>query len=236
MKVIFAIPAYDGTLEAGCVLSLTSSVHLLQKLDIEYDISILSGCALLSVARNTLVSMFMETDATDLFFIDSDVGFPPEGVVKLLRRDEGVVGGVYPFKRDGLSFPAMIKTEDGVPIGRQGQDKEDQDNYLIEADGVPAGFLRIKRRVIEKMLEAYPQLNYNGDPLAISDTARVKGCDLFNVGASDGTRWMPEDYAFCERWIAIGGQVWVYPNLEFEHVGKKSYKGNYHEYLLGGGR
>ncbi len=234
MKVIFAIPTYDGTLESRCVLSLVSSFHLLKEAGIEYDLFILSNCTYLPVARNTLVSMFMDTEATDLFFIDADVGFDPLGVMGLLKRDEELVAGIYPLKKDTVNFPVQIKLEDGVPIGKANGD--DQQNYLIEADFLPTGFMRIKRSVIEKMYAAYPELKYEGSHIAVSETEKASGYDLFNMGVLDGKRWTTEDYAFCHRWRKIGGQCWVYPNLEFEHVGKKSFKGNYHEFLMSGGR
>ena len=233
MKVVFAIPAYDGKLEARCVLNLVSSIHLLLKLNIEYECLVLENCAVLPVARNTLVSMFMNTDGTDLFFIDSDIGFDPEGVIKILKREEKIVAGIYPLKRDECSFPVQIKTKDGIPVGREGKDQSD---YLIEADYLPTGFMRIKRCVIESMQKAYPELKYEGVPDEISESGKIGGYDFFNMGIEQGKRWATEDYAFCERWTAIGGQLWVYPNLEFEHVGKKAFKGNYHDYLMNGGR
>lgn len=233
MKVIFAIPTYDGTLESRCVIGLIQAMHILKEKGIECDLFVLSGCTCLPVARNTLVSMFMDTDATDLFFIDADVGFDPKGVVRFLELEEGIIAGVYPLKQDLLSFPVRIKTEDDVPVGKKiGEPHE----YLIETEFLPMGFVKIKRDVIEKMQKAYPELKYESNVIEISEAKRG-GYDLFNMGVmQDGKRWTTEDYAFCSRWRDIGGQLWVYPNLTFEHVGKKSFKGNYQDYLPKSGK
>lgn len=225
MKVAFAIPTYDGKLDTLCVISLVSSLHLLTRKKIEYDLLIISNCTYLSAARNTLVSMFMDIpDATDLFFIDADVGFDPVAVIKLLDRNEGIVAGVYPLKRDTPQFPVRIKTIDNVPIGK-GSSRID---CLIEAESLPTGFMRIKRDVIVEMQKAYPELKYES-----SNVAGIvsKGYDLFNMGVNLSKKWTTEDYAFCDRWRAIGGQLWLYPDITFQHVGTKAFKGNYFDYL-----
>ncbi len=143
MKVIFAIPAYDGKLEAECHSSLVTTYALLREKGIAYDEFMIKGCPYLPVARNTLVAMFMATDATDLFFIDSDIGFDAEGIVKILEYKQGIVAGIYPLKRELGDYPVKIKTKDGVPIGQNG---------LIEAELLPTGFMRIKRDVFNDMI------------------------------------------------------------------------------------
>lgn len=223
MKVIFSIPVYTGAIESECVLSLLATIKLLNKSGIEYEVNIISGCPVLPVARNTLVAMFMKTDGTDLFFIDSDVGFNPGAVIKILERQEKVVAGVYPLKRFLPGFPVQVKTEDGIPIGRDG---------LIEADLLPAGFMRVKRIVFERMQEAYPDLKYTSNVVDIVNSDITEAYDFFNMGIGGNQRWTTEDYAFCQRWRDIGGQLWVYPDIDFIHTGKFNYRGNYHKYLL----
>lgn len=223
MKVIFSIPAYLGTLESECVLSLLGATRLLKTRGIEYEVNIISGCPVLPVARNTLTAMFMNGDGTDLFFIDSDVGFNPGGVIKILEREEKVVAGIYPLKRHPMGYPVQVKTEDGIPIGRDG---------LIEADFLPAGFMRIKRTVIERMQKAYPDLKYKANVVDVINSGVTEAYDFFNMGVMDNQTWTSEDFFFCKRWRDIGGQLWVYPNIDFKHVGRYNYEGNYHKYLL----
>ncbi len=223
MKVIFSIPAYLGNIESECVLSLLATLRLITSLNIEYEVNIISGCPVLPVARNTLVAMFMNTDGTDLFFIDSDVGFNPCGVIKILERKEGIVAGVYPLKRHPTNFPVQIKTEDGIPIGMDG---------LIEADYLPAGFMRIRRSVIEKMQLAYPELKYTANVVDVINSGVTDAYDFFNMGVMDNKTWTTEDYFFCKRWRDIGGHLWVMPDIDFKHVGRYNYEGNYHKSLL----
>ena len=225
-KVIIAIPSHSGTLHSACVLSLMATQHLLFKKGIEVEVNILNGCAYLPVARNTLVAMFMkDKDATDLFFIDADVGFPADAVIKLLERDEDIVAGIYPLKTDLTAFPVQIKTEDNIPIGRDG---------LISADFLPTGFMRIKRRVFTIMQEKYPELKYESNIVNVTNSDVDDVYDFFNMGVIGSSKWTTEDFAFCERWREIEGKLWVYPNIDFTHTGLKSFVGNYHEYLMKG--
>ena len=128
-KVVIGIPSHSGTLNSECVLSLLAAQQLLFMKDIKCEVIILNGCAYLPVARNTLVAMFMKAkEATDLFFIDADVGFDASEVLRLLERPEGIVAGIYPLKKDEAGYPVQIKKVDDVPIGRDG---------LIEAEFLP---------------------------------------------------------------------------------------------------
>ena len=40
--------------------------------------------------------------------------------------------------------------------------------------------------------------------------------DLFNHGAHDGA-WYGEDYAFSRNWLALGGDIWIVPDLNLTH-------------------
>ncbi len=223
MRVIFAIPALTGEIKSRCHQSLTAAYHALTLAGISYDEFIVDNCPLLPVARNMLAAMFIEdAEATDLFFIDSDLGFDASAVVKMLQREEDIVAGVYPLKRDQGGFPVEIETRDGTPVGRDG---------LIKGRFLPTGFMRVKRRVFEKMAAAYPELKYEDSVVRTNDRALDGAYNFFGMGIF-GTRFTTEDYAFCQRWRDIGGELWVYPNVSFEHVGAKAFQANYHEYWL----
>ena len=224
-KVVIAIPCHSGLLNSECVLSLLAAQHLLAAKGIECEVNIINGCAYLPVARNTLVAMFMkDKDATDLFFIDADVGFDPTAVIKLLARPESIVAGIYPLKRDLVGYPVKIKTSEGSPLGRDG---------LIEAESLPTGFMRIKRAAFEELEKAYPELKYGATVVNTLGADVDEAYDFFNMGAIGSSEWTTEDFAFCQRWRDIGGTLWVYPDIEFTHTGNKAFTGNYHKYLKG---
>lgn len=201
-----------------------------REVGIDTDVLVLANCPVLPVARNTLVAMFLaDPEATDLFFVDYDVKFNAEAVIKLLKRPEPIVAGAYRVKTDDrISWAVEIQTSDGVPRG-----KVDGDEVLVRADFMATGFMRIKRGVFSKLQTAYPELKYRENVIKTENRKIDEAYDYFAMGVdSVRGRYTTEDFAFCQRWRDIGGELWVYPNIDFDHVGKKAYTGNYHEYLL----
>lgn len=230
MKVVFAIPALTGEVKVRCHQSLVATYRLLHQSGIEYEEFFVENCPYLPVARATLAAMFMkDAEATDLFFIDSDVGFDPSGVMKILARPEGIVAGIYPLKRDfPHGYPVELKMVDGKPFGfRIGGPRE----YLVEANFLPTGFMRVKRIVFEKLAEAYPELKYEHSVVEVMGAGVTEAYDFFGMGAF-GRKFRTEDFAFCQRWRDIGGHCWIMPDINFEHIGSKAYKGNLQNFLL----
>jgi hypothetical protein len=233
MKVCFAIPTITGDMRCETFKNLMEAVLMLKELNIETDLLILANCPVLPVARNTLVAMFMaDPEATDLFFLDYDVGFDPAAVVKLLHRPEEIIAGAYRVKVDDRTeFSVVIKTRDGQPIGKV--ISEEPPLAIVEADFLATGFMRIKRKVFELMAEYYPELKYQENVVKTVNRKIEEAYDFFGMGI-DHTRgrYTTEDYMFCKRWRDIGGQLWIYPDIAFDHIGKKAYSGNFHEHLM----
>lgn len=212
------------------MISIVQATLLLWMKGIETDIHYLSDCPDIAVARNTLTAMFREEeDATDHFWIDYDMGFPPEAVLEVLHRPEDVVAGAYRVKVDEEQYSVVPKLKDGVPIGKVIGNNQ----ALIEADFVATGFLRIKRHVYDRMAEAYPELRYDENVIKTVNHPIKEAYDFFAT-TIDRTRkrFTTEDYSFCQRWRDIGGQLWIYPDIEFDHIGKKAYRGNLHEFYM----
>jgi hypothetical protein len=90
------------------------------------------------------------------------------------------------------------------------------------------GFLLIKRGVFERMMQAYPELKFS----TIHSSPRpTHGADyryaLFDCMIDPETGiYLSEDYAFCRRWRAIGGELWLDLNSELTHTGNHHFKGN----------
>lgn len=222
MKIYFAIPSYRGIESLDFLDALEATVKLCEERGHQHVVSILSGCCYVQVARNELVKQFLDTDCDTLFFLDDDLTWKPEDALKLIEMADEVVAGVYPKKTAQEDYPVVIKTNpEHYPIGRE--------DGCIEALFVATGFLRVKRSVIERLIEANPAQKYfkrvNGEP--------IDGyCDLFPQGVHEG-QWVGEDFAFCRLWHALEGKIWISPNMDLTHwKGKEPFHGNYHKFLL----
>lgn len=231
MKVIFAIPTITGTVRTETMISLIEAFQLLWAKGIQADIHVLADCPYLPVARNTLAAMFRaDTEATDHFWIDYDVGFPAQAVMDLLDRPEDVIAGAYRVKVDDQeSYSVVPKLQDSIPIGKViGEQKA-----LIAADFLATGFLRVKRHVYDRLAEAYPELRYEENVVKTLNHPIIEAYDFFATTISQTRkRFTTEDYSFCQRWRDIGGELWIYPDIDFDHIGKKAYAGNFHKFLL----
>lgn len=159
-------------------------------------------------ARNSLVREFLKTDATDMVFVDADVGFRPEDLLRLVSVDRDVVAGIYPKKEDDESFPV-------IPL--PGEIWADADG-LVEVEGVPTGFLRIRRHVLETLrANATSFIGQNGED---------EPYHLIFERMIAGNRRMSGDYAFCHKWRKTGGRIFVDPEMVFTHTGAKSWTGS----------
>jgi len=116
---------------------------------------------LITRARANLVTLFLDDpEATNLSFVDADIGFEPEQVVRLITCGADVVAGIYPIKR--LNWDKVRKIAEGSrpDIAAAGLDyvlEVDDPETMIVTNGcararyVGTGFLMIRRHVLEKM-------------------------------------------------------------------------------------
>jgi hypothetical protein len=144
----------------------------------------------------------------DLVFIDADLSWSPDDLLRLASYDTPFVAGVYQRKsRAKVDFAVKF----GSAIGLDAQ-------QLIAVDRVGTGFMRLRRDCIEKMVAAHPALRLK-HPTA-PDDGRFHA--LFDTAIVDG-EFIGEDFTFCDRWRAIGGQVLVDPSMNFGHHGAAAY-------------
>lgn len=211
-KVFIAVAAYEGC-GAGFTWSLFHTGAALAKADIAYELAIYSGNCHVDDSRNRLVRDFLNSDCTDLVFLDADVAWQADDFLSLLGYDRDVVAGVYPKKHGDDTFPVKL-----LP----GEIWSDADG-LIEVQGVPTGFLRIRRSVLERL--AAVSVTYN----AKNDQAFATAC-IFERQIHNGSRW-GGDYVFCRKWREMGGRIYIDPTMRFEHSGEETWTGSVGNWL-----
>jgi len=205
-KLFLAVQCYEG-IGAGCAFSLFHFGQALKEAGIDVELSIYTGNCHVDDGRNRLVRDFLMSDCTDMVFMDADVGCPASNLTQLLRYDVDVVAGIYPKKGGDDQFPVKMLPGE-IWSDAQG---------LIEVQGVPTGFLRMRRHVLEKL--AAEAVHYN----AKNDATTAMPL-IFERQVHDGTRW-GGDYVFCRKWRAMGGKVHIAPEMRFEHSGMQTWAG-----------
>lgn len=199
------------------------------------SLNLLGKDSLITRARNTLVSQFMEmSEATHLMFIDSDITFEPELVHRMLVFDQDVVGGMYPAKALCWNPPPQIDKREPPQtatlqyVGKfcEGGELERRGPF---ATGVycGTGFVMIKRRVIQRLIAAHPECLYTSDHVYTPTRSERKYYALFECMIDPETReYLSEDFGFCRLWRALGGQIWLDVEASLVHTGSHDFIGN----------
>lgn len=95
-----AIPAYGGMMHESCFISLLQFLIEASKLGINWTLDTMGNESLIPRARNNLAGKFLHNQkATHLMFIDSDIRFKPEDILKLIVADKDICCGAYPVKK-----------------------------------------------------------------------------------------------------------------------------------------
>lgn len=205
-SLMIGIPAYDSKIDITSALNLIQVAGLAGKYGISMKVAHVSGSSILPKARNSLIARFIESECTDFLFLDTDITFQPEYIFRLmgLATSKDIVGGIYPKKnKDSELAVDLIYSHTGSPI-------VEPEYGLYEAQHIPTGFMLFRRHVIEKMMEAYPDLMY------AEKSEQLVCYALFDFQLKNQA-YCGEDYIFCQRARAIGMRIYVDPFLNLGH-------------------
>jgi hypothetical protein len=218
MHITVAIPAYTGMVHLGTMRSLFTDLLALQARGDSWSLQDECGNALLADGRALIVAQFLGTDSDMLVFVDADVAWEAGALLRLVDHPVDMVAGIYPYRRDPMAYPVKWLSEGGELWA-------DPTTGLLEVAGVPAGFTRMSRKQLQDMVAQYPDTEFYCDA-APDDRAWALFSD-YRIGKHK----MGEDYAFCRRWIDMGGKVWVDPEIKMGHIGNKTFEGHLGDWL-----
>ena len=203
--------------------------------------------SLITQGRNLCVGAFMETGHSHMLFIDADIDFQAKSIMKMIEKDKDVISVPYPMKTFNWdkvfenikagkiksavqlstaanTYPMKLPDEENIRI----------ENGCIEVSHAPTGCMLIKRSVIEKMIEKYPNLRIS-QPTIINGKP-VEKPFLYNFFDTMfdpvNHTYMGEDFAFCKRWKDIGGKCHAIVDQLITHVGEHQYCGRFSDELI----
>lgn len=238
-NIFFATPCYGGMLTDQYFLSMFKLTQALNHFKVNYRLTTLRNESLVTRARNILTAMFLDSDCTHLMFIDADIEFEPDSVLRMLAMNKPLIAAAYPKKTidwDSVKRAALEGKDDISKYSAQyainlkfkdPRTKElNLDGGAIEVMDASTGFFMVQRVVFEKMIQAYPELHYKNDS-SIDPRFNQHCYALFDTWLDpDDNRYLSEDYTFCRRWQKIGGKIWLDPNTRLSHVGAFTFPGD----------
>ena len=232
-----------------CSIHYTQALLELQKLTFKKNIQItfqLMKSSLVTQGRNLCVSGFIESNFTHMLFIDSDIYFHAESIIKMIEKDKDIISIPYPLKTmmwdkamDNIknnkikTMNDLKKSFNTYPI-RVEDDKDIKlDKGVMEVTHSPTGCMLIKRSVIDKMIKAYPEK-------AIVQKTVINGeyinkpnmWNFFDTIHDPETKtYLGEDFSFCKLWKDIGGKCYAYIGDTIVHIGEHQYEGRFADEL-----
>jgi hypothetical protein len=237
VNLVVATPCFGGQISVLYAASLFKLQQLIRSYSgLTLKVLFKDGDALITRARASLLSQFLEDEAaTHLLFLDADIGFEAEQVLRLIQCGAEMCAAVYPVKHiDWDKVRQTIETArpDPAAAALRYVFEVDDPSAVIEKAGfvkvryAGTGFFMMRRDAVERMCARYPQLHYKRDHSIDAATISDKRYALFEcMIAEDGT-YLSEDFAFCRRWTDMGGEIWADLKSTLCHVGPMTFRGD----------
>lgn len=243
--VHYCTPCYGGQVTEPFFRSWTRAHMMFTKHEIPYSLTTSANESLVSRARCHMVAYFMANpEATHMMFIDADINFDALDILHMLQHDKDIIVGAYPKKDlnwnnikhnvvNNTSIDANLLNSVGSNYALNFRYNLDGDEPQIQmTDGLTelkdaaTGFMLIKREVIIKMIEEYPDLYFNNDLNMDPEFAKWTYLFFDTYLEPDTKRYLSEDYAFCRRWQNLDGKIWLDPLVKLDHTGHFIFEGN----------
>lgn len=144
-------------------------------------------------SRNQIVEEAKKAKTTHLMFIDTDLTYHPDGIIRLLNHNKEMVAGGYKMKTSDSKGTVKI-LKDGQYVNVDNPPK-----VLFQCDVAPCGFMLIDMRVFDKIKFPYFSPDYDSQDI------------------------VTEDVYFCRKVKEAGIDIWCDGSLELGHIGEYIY-------------
>lgn len=194
MKIAISVP-HTGVIKTKTAFSL---IRMLKKFPYDYCFMESEG-SILHLNRERLAQGAIENECTHLLFVDSDMIFPEDALLKLLGRNKDIIGttcnsrglGVF----CGYSPVATHKIEDKEEV------IDEKHGELLKCAAVGTGFMLIKTKVFKNLKQPW----------------------FFWESNEKGELITGEDVWFCRLARKAGFDIWCDMSIKMGHIGDYIY-------------
>ena len=237
--LLIAIPVYGGMCYADFMMCVFALVQELHKNKIKHEIKLIQNESLISRARNGFVAMFMDNfNYSKLLFLDSDLIFSPETILKMIKEDRGIMGAIYPKKAINWDKVKHFANKDKKELEVRATDMNYNFKYYngnqvkivngyAEVNDLATGCMLIDKRAMSMIINKYRDTNYINNCSGYGNSDCFY--DIFKVGVveQEGKKtYLSEDYYFCHLARECGISLWADTNATIVHIGRMNYMGN----------
>lgn len=221
-SILIALPAYDFKVSLKLAVSLARFAQVAPTHGIDIQINSICGCSVVSRARNLLAQELLDSKCDYLLFIDSDINFEPEDILRLMAwgsdPKKGIVAAVPRTRSETKTYITSLEYDENNELTMNGAG-------LVRAERVATAFMLVRREVFETLDKAHPEWRYF-DPRA----GFTVPCMFDFLMTKEG--YIGEDFLFCDRAREHGFEVWIDPSISLGHMGVQEYTGNYGKDVL----
>jgi acyl-CoA synthetase (AMP-forming)/AMP-acid ligase II len=231
---------------------------MLQLYGIEFHIEHCNNDSLVSRARNNLVAKAMSNpNMTHMIFIDNDITWNPDSILKLIIANKPIVGGIYPLK--SYNWDKVVKTT-GSSNTNVIQDWIDRKNSSMFKDmigdvdlvqhkmlsynlNLKAGTFNITNNLtsVRHIATGFMMIKRGVIEKMQQAFPSTKYVDDVGFLVSEENKhayalfdcgveeghYFSEDWLFCHRWTNMGGEIHVEVTINLNHTGPVDFKGCY---------
>lgn len=216
-KLFIGLPAYDFKVSLKLAISLAKFAQVAPQHGIEIQIGSICGCSVVSRARNLISLDLLESDCDSLLFIDSDINFEPDDVLRLMawtsQKGRDIVAGVPRTRSEDKVYIATLDQDEDGNVTMNG-------HGLVKAKRVATAFMMIRREVFTTLCDVHPDWKYYD-----KRTDRVVPALFDFMLTEEG--YIGEDFLFCDRARELGFHVWIDPAIKLGHMGVQEYLGDF---------
>jgi len=144
----------------------------------------------------------VEHNMTHVLYVDTDMGFRPDALLRLLAHKKPIVGANYWTRSFPMYSTIKMPGTDGPTQETRSMNVEEIPTELFECFSVGTGLMLVDVRVFKALPQPWFQVTHQ----------------------PDGSLQYGEDVWFCKHARDNGFSVWCDPNIEVEHLGIFEYK------------
>lgn len=220
-RLLIATPAYNGQVSSKYTESLLMTCLLLSKHNIEFQIKFINN-QIVTRARNMLSHLFMKGDFTHMLFIDADIVWNPDDVLKLLSHNEECVVGIYPNKAYHINSESNKASL--MPSSKICVSNESKGHYLQRLEYAATGFMLLRKAALQR-IELDVDTFYLPNSSSDSESNLSKLYNYFDCNVVD-ENYLTEDYYFSHLFNKNGGKIFFDKRINLIHIGNHEYGSN----------
>lgn len=193
-NIYIAIPAMNEVC-TEFARDLALATGWLSKNGFDFNIGVSMG-SVVTRGRRALVELFLKSNCDYIWWLDSDMKFPPDAALRLMARNKDIVGANYRRRRfPDTSFVSMV----GDVGAYRSLETNDLSPAMEQCDVIPHGCVLIKKTVYQTIPEPHYLQEY------------IREID----------QELGEDVYFCKEAKKSGFEIWIDHELskDVAHIG-----------------